>query len=338
MTMVDNRDAVLAGAKAAHKLHNQLGLKDILSNSHAGRVDVFGAIGSLGATLMFQKLDKLLGAYLPEEEPGVLITTERTLPIQRFTGAHELGHLFMRHAPSLDDEGILRRAPFSKSSSGALQEREADAFASMFLAPAWLVARVVEDQGWASKTLTEPSVVYQASLRLGTSYRATCHILERHKAINGPHKDRLLKAEPKAIKSALLEGYEPPDWRSDVWLLTDRDEGSFIEGGRKDLFVVRLRENSGAGYLWNLEELKAAGFAVVKDDQTSDGPGSIGGVVTRKITAQSDKRSHGQVVLEERRPWNPAKALHQFRLQYDLRGPEETGMWEPELQKMLQVG
>ena len=158
--MVDNRTAILKGAKAAYTLHYQLGMKETLERNHATRVDVFGAIGKLGATLMFQKLDKLLGAYLPAEEPGILITTQRTLPIQRFTGAHELGHLFMGHEPSFDDEGILRRAPFSKSSSGLPQEREADAFASMFLAPAWLVPMIVENQGWPSRALADPTVVY----------------------------------------------------------------------------------------------------------------------------------------------------------------------------------
>jgi Zn-dependent peptidase ImmA (M78 family)/predicted secreted protein len=335
--MVDNRAAILKGAKAAHTLHHQLGVKETLERNHAGRVDVFGAIGKLGATLMFQQLDKLLGAYLPAEEPGILITTQRALPIQRFTGAHELGHLFMGHEPSLDDEGILRRAPFASSSSGLLQEREADAFASMFLAPSWLVAMIVENQGWPSRALTDPAVAYQASLRLGTSYSATCHILERHKAISRPQKSVLLDTEPKEIKRALLGGYEPPDWRSDVWLLTDRDEGTSIEGGRNDLFVVRLRENSGAGYLWNLEELRAAGFAVVADDLLSDDSDAVGGIITRKITARSSDRVHGEVVLHERRPWLPTKSLHEFRLHYDLRGPEQSGMWEPDLQRVLQV-
>ena len=81
--------------------------------------------------------------------------------------------------------------------------------------------------------------------------------------------------EPKTIKRALLDGYEPPDWRADVWLLSDHDEGVLIEGGRNDLFVVRLRENSGAGYLWDFEELKTAGFALVADDQEVENPESV---------------------------------------------------------------
>ncbi len=335
--MVDSRDAILTGAKASHALHRDLGVREVLERSAGGRVDVFGAIGKLGATLMFQPLDKLLGAYVPAEESGVLITTKRTLPVQRFTGAHELGHLYMRHEPSFDDEGILRRAPFATNSRLNRQEQEADAFASMFLAPSWLLALIVQRQQWPAKSLADPTTVYQLSLRLGTSYSATCYVLERHKAITRSQREHLHSVEPKDIKRHLLEGYEPPDWRSDVWLLTDRDEGVLIEGGRNDLFVVRLRENSSAGYLWDFDALISAGFALVADDQEVDDPELIGGVLTRKVTARSSQRGQGEVTLLESRPWLPSKPLHELHLHYDLRGPEEPGMWEPELMRVLQA-
>jgi Zn-dependent peptidase ImmA (M78 family) len=335
--MVDSRAAILNGSKAAHTLHRDLGIREPLERSGGGRIDVFGAIGKLGATLMFQKLDKLLGAYIPAEEPGVLITTQRALPVQRFTGAHELGHLYMRHQLSLDDEEILRRVPFSVSSRAEHYEREADAFASMFLAPAWLLALIVQRQKWPADALADPRTAYQLSLRLGTSYSATCYALERHKSITRAQRERLLSFEPKAIKLGLLDGYEPPDWRADVWLLTDRDEGSFIEGGRNDLFVVRLRENSGAGYLWSFEELSAAGFVLVADDQEVDDPECVGGVLTRKVTARSSQRVQGNVTLQESRPWLPHKPLHELHLEYDLRGPEQPGMWEPDLKRVLQA-
>lgn len=79
-----SRAAILTGAKAAHTLHRDLGIREQVERSGGGRVDVFGAIAKLGATLMFQPLDKLLGAYLPGDEVGVLITTKRPLPVQRF--------------------------------------------------------------------------------------------------------------------------------------------------------------------------------------------------------------------------------------------------------------
>jgi Zn-dependent peptidase ImmA (M78 family)/predicted secreted protein len=335
--MVDSRAAILTGAKAAHTLHRDLAIREQIERSGGGRVDVFGAITKLGATLMFQPLDKLLGAYLSGEEVGVLITTKRPLPVQRFTGAHELGHLYMRHEPSLDDKKILRRAPFSTSGRISRQEREADAFASMFLAPAWLLAMNLERQGWTARDLSYPPNVYQASLRLGTSYRATCYALERHKVIGRDQRERLIDMEPKQIKQHLLGGYEPPDWRSDVWLLTERDQGTLIEGGRNDVFVVRLRENSGAGYLWNFDQLREAGFALVNDDREDDNPQAIGGVLTRKVTARSEDRVQGQVILQEARPWMADTPLHQLLLRYDLRGPEGAGMWEPELKRVLQA-
>jgi len=191
--VADNRGAILAGAKAAHTLHRDLGVREHIERTAGGRVDVFGAISKLGATLMFQPLDKLLGAYVPAEEPGVLITTQCTLPVQRFTGAHELGHLYMRHEPSLDDEGILRRAPFHTRSRLQRQEQEADAFASIFLAPAWLLALIVQRQGWPAEALADPVTVYQLSLRLGTSYTATAYVLERHKAISRQQRERRLR-------------------------------------------------------------------------------------------------------------------------------------------------
>lgn len=335
--MVDARAAILTGAKAAHTLHRDLGVREPLERVGGGRIDVFGAIGKLGATLMFQPLDRLLGAYLPAEAPGVLITTKRTLPVQRFTGAHELGHLYMNHEPSLDDEGILRRAPFSTTSRLDRQEREADAFASMFLAPMWLLALIVQRQKWAAESLADPVIAYQLSLRLGTSYSATCHVLERHRSITRTQRDRLLSFEPKTIKQSLLGSYEPPSWHSDVWLLTDRDEGVLVEGGRNDLFVVRLRENSSAGYLWSFDELKAAGFALVDDDQEVDDEDRVGGLLTRRVTARSSGRVHGEITLYESRPWMPKKRLHELHLHCDLRGPEGRGMWEPELQRVLQV-
>jgi len=142
-------------------------------------------------------------------------------------------------------------------------------------------------------------------LRLGTSYSATCYALERHKVISRRQREQLLAITPKSIKGHLLDGYEPPDWRSDVWLLTDRDEGVLIEGGRNDLFVVQLRENSGAGYLWDFEELKDAGFALVADDQEVDDPKRVGGVLTRRVTARSEDRVQGEVTLQEADPGCP---------------------------------
>jgi hypothetical protein len=49
------------------------------------------------------------------------------------------------------------------------------------------------------------------------------------------------------MKVALLDAYRPQDYRGDVWLLTERDAGTRIDGSRNDLFVLRLEEHSGGG-------------------------------------------------------------------------------------------
>jgi len=202
----------------------------------------------------------------------------------------------------------------------------------------------VQQQGWAPADLADPPIAYQASLRLGASYAATCYALEQHKVIGRGERARLLEVEPKRIKRALLpEGCEPSSWRGDVWVLTERDEGRLVEGGREDLFVLRLREDSGAGYLWDFDQLARAGFALLLDERERvGGAGAIGGPVTRTVTAsaprtEEDAAPGGEVVLEERRPWMPRQPLAAYRLRYDLRGPERPGMWEPERRRLLRA-
>ena len=107
------RDAILEGAQAAARLHDQLGTRQAVEAS-AGCVDVFGAILSVGAALLFRPLDGLLGFCIRGPSiPGVVISTQRPLRIQRFTGAHELGHVVLNHTESLDGPEILTRVPRS---------------------------------------------------------------------------------------------------------------------------------------------------------------------------------------------------------------------------------
>ena len=88
------------------------------SSSRGGNVDVFGAIHAIDLPLLLRPLQGLLGAYLRDPAPGVLVTTQRPMSIQRFTAAHELGHFSLRHDPSLDDESILRRMPIGRTAGG----------------------------------------------------------------------------------------------------------------------------------------------------------------------------------------------------------------------------
>ncbi|WP_082167259.1 ImmA/IrrE family metallo-endopeptidase [Methylobacterium aquaticum] len=336
MAASDYAGAVRAGTMAAARIHQALGLRTLIT-ARGGAVDVFGAIQTLNLPLLLRPLQGLLGAYLSDPVPGVLVTTQRPMAIQRFTAAHELGHYAMKHRPSLDDDSILRRMPMAGVPTEDFQEVEADAFATEFLMPRWLILWHAARQGWTVADFRRPNRVYQLSLRLGASYEAACWTLARHKMISAALARDLVTTRPRELKVALLEDYRPENYRGDVWLLTERDAGTRIDGSRNDLFVLRLEEHSGGGYLWDIDQLAASGFAIVGDsteDMDSDG---IGGPVIRRVTVAPEEGSRGLLQLDERRPWEPDPPLSRLELDFDLTGPEEEGLSRAERRRLLEA-
>lgn len=332
----DYAGAIREGTMAAGRLHQRLGVREQIL-ARGGNVDVFSAIQAVDLPLLLRPLQGLLGAYLNDPTPGVLVTTQRPMSIQRFTAAHELGHFWLRHQPSLDDETILRRTTTAAIPVGGFQEVEANAFAVMFMMPQWLIGWHAERQGWTIGDFRHPNVVYQLSLRIGASYEATCWTLLHHRLIHQPLVRELLQTQPRALKAALLEPYRPQDYRGDVWLLTERDAGTYIAGSRNDLFALRLEEHSGGGYLWDIEQLKASGFGVVRDEIDGiDGDG-VGGPVIRRVTASPPDTRRGCLSLDERRPWDPDPPLSRLEFDFDLTGPEEEGLSRAERRSLLEA-
>jgi Zn-dependent peptidase ImmA (M78 family) len=312
------RDAILTGVGEAKRLHKALNLEGP-SEQAKGYVDVFEATRRLGVTMLFRPLNGLLGFCLPPPTRGIVISTNRPLSVQRFTGAHELGHAVMEHAASLDGDEILDGKHLTET-----QEIEANAFASEFLLPRWLLAHHGRRQGWDKESLADPLVVYQLSLRLGVSYQATCVSLKLHKLIDSSLFAKLDAVPRKQIKQQLLKGVQLDHWRRDVWLLTKRDEGSFLQGQPEDVFLFRLNEKSGAGYLWDIHELQQKGFAIVRDHRDLGTGDAIGDTVQREVAAQSQLAAEGDVLLEQRRPWQKlGLPCERLELHYDLQGKEQ---------------
>lgn len=165
--------------------------------------------------------------------------------------------------------------------------------------------------------------VYQLSLRIGLSYEATCRILQKHNLINRASTNTLLKTEPKKIKQHLVSGHGLQDWRSNVWYLTEKDEGSAIFGEPDDVFIVRLKEHTGSGYLWNVDQLTQSGFVVIADERkTPANNEEVGGAVERTIMARTDELKLGNIDIAETRPWDEADVFGRFSLAYDFRGKE----------------
>ena len=334
--MPDYAGAVRHGALAAARLHRDLGTEEVVTRVGGG-IDIFAVVAKLRVPLLLRPLNGLLGAFLSDPTPGILVTTERPLSVQRFTCAHELGHCNLRHQPSLDDDSILRRSPFNSRPGYDVQEVEADSFAVAFMTPRWLIASHCKRQGWTTNNLQQPDIVYQLSLRLGASYEATCWTLLRYKLLAPDVAQRHAAIQPRQFKQALLGSYRPENFRGDVWLLTDGDEGTVITGSKTDLFVLRLPEHSGGGYLWDIEQLKEAAFAVVRDEHEAVDTDGVGSHSTRRLTVESRDRQTGELHLIERRPWQPAKAISTFAFAYDLSGPEVEGYSRAERRQLLEA-
>lgn len=334
--MVDYPSAIRKATLEANRLHRDMAIQARVVRG-SGRVDVYDTIARLGVPLFFTKLDGLLGAYYRDPRPGVLITTQRPLNQQRFTAAHELGHHYLSHSPSLDDERILRRAPFEASVGDDLQEVEAESFAAAFLLPRWLLDWHCERQGWTDADLHDPALVYQLALRVGTSYGATIWTLFRYKVFDRSTAKAMAALELKKVKQQLLRGYKPDDYKGDVWLVTERDADLRIEGGPKDLFVVRLPEHSGAGYLWSVQSIDGEALAVVADGREEIDPDGVGGPTMRLITAAAREQHAGEFRLAESRPWQPTKPLNTFALTYDLSGAEPQGWYRDQRQQHRQA-
>lgn len=336
--MAGVRDAILSAVAEADRLHQRFDTK-VRANSGEGRIDVFEMLVDRDIPVMFRPLNGLLGAFLDNPMPGVIVTTERQLPVQRFTAAHELGHAALGHESSLDIEDILARSPFVDGASYDLREIQANAFASQLLTPSWLLVTHMQRQGWARDRLTDPDTVYQLSLRLGTSYSATCHALARNNVITKVASSSLLKIQPKAIKQRLAAPYQPKSWYGDVWLITERDDQIILEGSRTDLVVLKFMEHSGSGYVWQLGDLADVGLAIVRDGRFGD-PDEllIGGEVIRTVITESQTGAGGHVCLREVRPWQPTgEPLQSLELDVDLSGPVQAGLLRAQREALLSV-
>ena len=319
-------DAKFAPARhAAQRLHQRFGLRERLSE-RGGRMPVFDMLVRCGLTPLVRPLNQLLGAHLVEPVPGVVIAAQLSRNRQRFAGACLLGHALLARGNGHGRSLLLRGSPEAEiADAGELAGR---AFAEEFLLPSWLLEGQCGRQGWTPGALADPAVAYQLALRLGVDYKTLCRRLLRLGAgmIGRDVAVRLRRAALAEIKAGLLRDAASVVGAGDVWMLTPRDEGAVIEGGPEDLFVLCLPERSGAGFVWNLEQLRESGFAVIRDERVAPERAEVGGNVDRLVTVSPTVRRKGKMVLAERRPWERSgRPLREFHVRYRLTGPEPEG-------------
>lgn len=333
------RDDILSAVYEANRFHRDHDTES-RAKSGEGRIDVFGMLVEKDIPVMFRPLQKLLGAYIDDPGQGVMVTTQRQLPVQRFTAAHELGHAALGHEASLDDDDVLTRALFERSARFDSREIQANAFATALLTPQWLIVEHMQRQGWNRKDLTNPVTVYQLSLRMGTSYSATCYALLDCKGIDQPTCDNLLEINKKkrAMKQSLANPYVPSNWYGDVWVVTERDNGMVLEGSHSDLVVVKVQEHASSGYVWQFGELAKGGLTIRDDCRANEGDDHIGGIVFRTVIAEANGTGSGHVSLREVRPWQAnGTPLNSMELDVDLSGPVAAGLLRVQREALLEV-
>ncbi|MDX8527750.1 ImmA/IrrE family metallo-endopeptidase [Mesorhizobium sp. MSK_1335] len=319
--------ARLEAAAAAKQVHSDLDLPRRVTEG-AGLIDVFEAIGELGIPLVFKPLTSALGLCLPSPLRGIMVTTKRGLHIQRFTAAHELGHVVLEHRGSIDRE-ILERGPLAPAGGRDLQEVAADAFAAEFVLPRWLYRHHIRAQGWTvARHLRNPDIVYQLSLRMGASYESTCWGLLSHQILPRGEVDELLKTRIANLKSRLGGNFRPGSSWSDVWRLTAKDNGARLVGNPDDLLRIELEESSGSGHQWQVDALRRAGYAILSDESAfSRDPLHYGAPALRTLIARPPENGTGAVRLRESQPWAPDEQSDpSFALGLSLQGPEAGGL------------
>lgn len=319
--------ARLDAVAAAKGVHRELSLRERVTEGQ-GLVDVFEVISDLDIPLVFKPLASALGLCLPAPLRGIIVTTQRGLHIQRFTAAHELGHVILEHRGSIDRE-IPERGPFAMTDGRDLQEVAADAFAAEFLLPRWLYRHHIQSQGWTvHEHLRNPDIVYQLSLRMGASYEATCWGLIGHQILPKHEVDRLRKVPVARVKSQLGGEFGPGNPWSDVWRLTTKDHGARLVGNPDDLLRIELEEHASSGYQWQLEALREAGYQVLLDESAfSRDPLLYGGSATRTLITRPPDGGHGRIMLREAKPWRKGETDGStFLVALALDGPERGGI------------
>lgn len=230
--MALNEQLLAAGRRAAEVLAD-CNISQRISHGYT-RVDPVQIAEAADIALMFRKMEKLLGAYLKDDRPGILINMDRPVGLVHMTCAHELGHHFLGHEATMDES-------IESGKSASPLEQEADTFAYNLLASRLVLANVMRKKRWGAVQLRNPETIYQLSLRLGTSYSSTVWSLARNGVLSWTDAARLAKNKkaPKEYKQVLLGASESgmENWKSDVWLLDEYDRDLILEphcGGSTD--------------------------------------------------------------------------------------------------------
>lgn len=163
-------------------------------------VPVFEFLMAAGLEVRFTALDDLAGALIPGTDThpaGVLINADQPYDRGRWTAAHEIGHIVLRHEASEGCELGRRFRP---------AEVQADQFAAELLMPARsipLQARTVEDELRGNGRLSTAHSILLLGRRFLVSYQAMLVRLGQLGALPASDVERLKKEKPALLAKEL---------------------------------------------------------------------------------------------------------------------------------------
>lgn len=312
---------------------------DVLARFPVGNrtsFDIVGAVAGLGIPLLFRPLDGLWGAALVVDADlrGILVTTKLDLHVQRFTLAHELGHLLMDHQTSLDE--TIGFAGRHGNGGRPIEELAADSFASELLAPKSLMIRCAQRHRWNRAALSDAGNVYQLALRLGLSFPAMCWALVSHDVLDRTQAEAMQARPVKELKRSLApEDLITNSW-ANVWRLTQPDTDAVLEAGPEDLFVVHVLDDAGGGYVWQLVDATGAVEVVSETEVEAAADGHIGAPASRAVYLRLRAPGRHRLVFEHARPWS-GKAIGHIDIAVENHG-KETGGWPRRLREASLAG
>jgi Zn-dependent peptidase ImmA (M78 family)/predicted secreted protein len=319
------RAAFIEGLKQADRARRELKLDSEVW------IDPYAGILQTDAVFMLRPLDGLYGAFIPRAgtRPGILVNSKHPLALQRFTAAHELGHLWMGHGESLDtEEEILRLG-----NSATPIEVAANTFSSFLLMPRARVEERIAELRF-SKRLLDPRAPYILSLWFGVSYSAMVWHLSTLKHITTQNAEELAQVTPKSIKAKLLSGDVLADPWADVFPLGPAANSQTIVSRVGDELAITLPSHAPAGYLWASEDFKADALRLTtsKELPNKHADELIGVSPKRRLVIRLLEQGKHTLHLAERRPFSrQGKPAAEFTIDLIVVAKPEAGLVEQPL-------
>lgn len=214
-----HRVAHIAAVQAHHDLN-------IASDRFPISVDA--AIERADVALMWRPMDQLFGTFMRVGDVrGILVNEQLTRAGRRHTAAHELGHHRFGHQPDPGSPCAVDTGDGQTSTRRwTPDEQAAEAFSDWFLMPLQAVRAALSCLGLNHPD--SPASVYQLSLLLGTTYRATARHCVSLRLAGAITSQAWAKVSPGALKQGLLVHPLASTRDLDVWWVPPPSPGEVV--------------------------------------------------------------------------------------------------------------